>query len=282
MEMTPRLYGTVESPALWLDHWAYTEQLLLDGQPIPWFDATAFDSFFRKAHGLLDPEVVVLPVERLWREHVASSPELRDAMAEKKRSAYPAKAFLKDDQLRSRVRRCVELVTSAAPRAPLVLSVPSPRGLIAWAFHTAHDESLEDVDADLADSGAMYLSEFFSPLSDCAVAAVMVEEASSEPDVAAASLLAYAPLRNVCSHLRWELGLRFEGALGATEPFDFVVAKKPLVGANEPRVGAWLPDGLWRSKGAPARPEGTFLYAQVPHDANPETVLKRRDSLRTV
>jgi len=282
MDLIEALYGNGETSSrpLWLDHWQYTGPLLLRGLPIPWFQPTDFDGFFRKAHGLLEAEVVVFPISDLLQAHVQSAPELRGEMGSKKRTAFAARALLRDEALRSRVRQCVNLTTQAAPSKPLVLSMPSPQDLLAWAYESAHGNSPEEIDADLADSAAMYLSDFLSSLSDCAVAAVMAQENSQTESELTSFVPAYAPIRNACSHLRWQFGLRLAGGLRIPEEFDFAVSANPRGAQSDGPTGAWLPKEFWLEEGDFQQPQTGFLYGQIPADANPEFVLDRRKSLR--
>lgn len=282
MDLIEALYGNAETSSrpLWLDHWQYTGPLLLRGQPIPWFQPTDFDGFFRKAHGLLDAEVVVFPISDLFQAHVESATELRGEMGSKKRTAFPARALLRDETLRSRVRQCVDLTTQAAPNKPLVLSVPSPQGLLASAYHSAHGHSPEEVNADLADTAAMYLSDFLSSLSDCAVTAVMVEETSQTEPELTSFVPAYSPIRNGCSHLRWQFGLRLAGGLRIPEGFDFAVSANPSGAHSDGPIGTWLPKESWLEEGDFEQAQTGFFYGQIPADANPEFVLDRRKSLR--
>lgn len=274
-----RLYGKADAPVrpLWLDHWQYARQLLLRGEPVPWFRATEFDSLFRKADGLLDGDVVVLPVLPIMDAYAPSGSELAKEMGSKQRTAFATKTLLRDETLRSHVSSCIGLVAEAAPRKPIVVSVPSPRELLVWAYARAHGAPPSEVTVDLADNGAMYLSDFFSALGDCAIAGVMAEESAAE---LAEYQPAYASLRNVCTHMRWQLGLRVTGALRLAETFDFAVAATATQGSSERPVGMWLPNGFWAGETVFERPPTGFLYGRIPSDANPEHVLRCRNSLR--
>lgn len=275
-----RLYGRAGASTrpLWLDHWQYARQLLLRGEPTPWFRATEFDAFFRKVDGLLDGDVVVFPLLPIMDAHVPTGSELAKEMGSKQRTAFAAKALLRDETLRSSVSSCIGLMADAAPPKPIVVSVPSPRELLAWAYGRAHGAPPAEVTVDLADNGAMYLSDFFSALGDCAISGVMVEESPAE---LAEYQSAYSSLRNVCSYQRWGLGFRVAGSLERVEPFDFsVVTSPPGASAGALLWGAWLPHDFWATDAHFEQPTAAFLYGQIPADANPERVLQRREKLR--
>lgn len=269
--------GTSRRP-LWLDSWAYAQRLLLQGRPIPWFEPTAFDGFFRKSDQLLDADSVILPFRRLLRAHVESDPELSREMASKRRLVFPLKVLLRDELLRARVAECCGLIAQAMPRKPLVAAMPSPRELVGWAYSTAHDGSVPEVTVDTADSGSMVLSDFLSALGQCPISAVMVEEGA---DRLGEYLPAYSSLRNVCSHQRWGLGIRCESLDALEVPFDFVITQEIRGDSGHHTMrGLWLKDDIWADDSVIEAANAAFYYAQIPADAQPERVLERRETLR--
>lgn len=282
MGVNERLYasGNASNPPLWLDHWRYTQRLLLQAQPIPWLQAREFDAFFRKADGLLDADVIVLPLLDLLDAHARPDSDLVQEMGSKQRPGFAAKALLRDPVLRTHVGECVGLVVEAAPHKPLVVSIPSPQGLLGWAHTRAHGAPCPEVSVDSADSCAMYLSDLLSALAECRIAGVMAEETAVE---LADYLPVYSSVRNVCSYQHWSFGVRVDGSTETVGPFDFAVTTD-VVGRSGGDVawGAWLPDALWATDASFGRPTSDFLYGQVPADSNPERVLQRREELRGV
>ena len=84
---------------LWLDDADYSAALLA-GADAPWLDATAFVAWRRKAHSLLKPDVVTLPVAKVCAAWLVQDPALRLAMGSRSRVNFPLKTLLASAPLR--------------------------------------------------------------------------------------------------------------------------------------------------------------------------------------
>lgn len=269
-----------DKPLLWLDDNAYADKLLAGGKT-PWHDGAEYVAFRRKAHGLLRPDFVVIPVGRISAAWVASHPALKEAMAAKKRAIAPARTLLADEQLRTHLVEMLKGLRAAFAGAPLVLSIPSPRAWVIEAWQLAFGADAEvEVGGDEADSCSVYVAEFLRSFGESGVDGLLLREHEGAEPVSAEEIAWYQPVINIAGHYRWDLGLRLpsaEGFSGDVAGVQFVIAPKVLGGAVS---GLALGSGFWNGDAAPAAPAGGFRFAQVPTDAVPEKVLERLGTLR--
>lgn len=257
---------------VWVDSWAYCTRLFLEGKRLDWGNRAKVDEFVRKSDALIDSDVVTLPLHDFLQHALAQSPGLASAMGQKSRSGYALKTLLRDENLRQQFHEAVQVVVGAVPTKPVMIGVPAPRNLLAWAFEAAHQRRLEEITVDHADSASVYLSDFISSLSGLGVSGVFVEEGCADEEAWRHEAEIYVPLRNVTAHQHWQLGLRL-GFLPTDKEgqkaFDFVVT--PAANAS---TGLWLDDCFWSGQLEPA--EGRLRYGLIPAQANPETVLAQR------
>ncbi|WP_420465105.1 hypothetical protein [Panacagrimonas sp.] len=269
------------SPLLWLDDTRYAERLLAGGKT-PWADATEYVAFRRKAAGLLRPDVCAIPVGTACRAWVASHPELREAMAAKKRAVVPARTLLADEALRTQLLEMVRGLRAAFASQPLVLAFPSPRAWAGEAYRLAFGEDAEiEVGGDEADSCAVYVAEFLRSFGEVGVDAVLLEEAADAEPSSAEEIAWYQPVINLAAHYRWDLGLllsRGNDFSGAASGVQFVIAPAQIGGAV---AGMVLSEAFWDGQDAPGLANGAFRFGRVPADAVPEKVLERLASLRS-
>lgn len=271
---------SADGPALWLDDSDYSERLLANGRT-PWGDVAEYVAYRRKAHGLLRPDFVVLPLGRFADAHVAADAALRDAMAAKKRAVVPARTLLADEAWRAHLTELLKAMRAAFGSAPLVLALPSPRALVAQAYRLAFGPDAQvEVGGDEADACAVYVADFLSAFGESGVDGVLLEEAEGAEPAASEEIAWYQPVLNLAAHYRWDLGLRLPSAAGFSGPAEgvqFVIAPTAIVGAAN---GLALGAGFWNGDAPAAVPSGGFRYACVPPDAVPENVLERLATLR--
>jgi hypothetical protein len=252
---------------LWLDYTAYAGRLLAKGAP-PWLDAGACVAWQRKAQGLLKSSVATVAMGEICAAWLAAHPELREVMAGKRRAVFPLKTLLADETLRAHLVELTGALRAGSAGLPLVLVLPSPRRWLVLAQVQAHGEAGES-DDDAIDSAAVYIADFLRAFGECGVDAVLFEEAADDQP---ASADAYQAALNVAGHYRWDTGLRLPaaGSFAAAGPLSFVIAPKAVPGA---RAGCAVPAEFWSKAAPPPRPEGGFLFAEIPAAAQPEAVL---------
>lgn len=275
--------GNTAAPAVWLDAWNYCRRLFLDGRAAPWLSAAEFDGFIRKSDALLKSAVLTVPLGDYLDQVVNASSALRNEMSSKKRVGYALKSLLADKQVRDGFARAVRLASDAAPNRPVVVSCPSPRSLLAWAYRATHGSAPEEVTVDNADSAAVYLSDFLTILGTAGISGVLVNDDSANEAAWAQEQMIYTPLRNVTRHQRWSLVLRLActpAPEAGLADFDAVVLPAGTPPAPGSLRGVEIPADYWGGKVAdPAMPASGFRYAAVPADAVPETVMEQRRRL---
>lgn len=267
-------------PLVWLDDTAYSERLFRASRA-SWVDATALVAFRRQAAGLLRPEVTMLPVDLIVRTWLELHPELREAMATKKRTIAPLRRLLADEALREGLRQLLHALRAAFPGQPLALSLSSPRKWIEEASCEALGSGPGvPVSAEEVDAASVYIAEFLRGFGDAGVDAVLLHEAVGAEPVSGAEIAWYQPVINVAGHYRWDIGLllpeagRFSGAVSG---LSFAIAPQALSGCVP---GVATPAEFWNGGAAPRVPTGGFLFARIPADAVPERVLERLAELR--
>lgn len=265
-------------PLLWLDDDAYTDRLLAGGKT-PLLESGEFVAFRRKAAGLLKVEVTVVPVGAAAAAWAAKQPELKEAMASKKRAVVPVRTLLADEGLRATLVETVRALRGALPAQPLVLAMPSPRAWVNAAYRIAFGTETE-VGGDEADAAAVYVAEFLRSFGEAGVDGVLLVESAGADPANAGEIEWYQPVTNLAAHYRWALGLQFadgSGFSGDVKGVDFSIASKALPGAV---AGLAVPEAFWSGGDAPAVPAGGFRFARIPADAVPEKVLERLAVLR--
>lgn len=262
--------------ALWLDANAYGARLLA-GSQAPWLDVAACTAWQRKQQGLLKNEVASLPAAEVIAAWLAAQPALRAAMAAKSRTVYALKTLLADEALRAHLLELTRALRAGLSGQPLVLALPSPRAWVALAYEQAQGSRIE-VDDEDADSAALYLADFLQTFAEAGLDGLLLVEDENQPPLSAATLACYQSVANVAAHLRWDLGLLAPtlaedcGALPAG--WSYAIAPRPLAPLPTARA---LPADYW---GGTAAEPGDFVYARIPAEAQPETVLERLAALR--
>ena len=273
--LTDRLAGS-----LWLDYTAYAGRLLAGGS-VPWLDVDAASGWMRKAQSLLKSDVAVLPAAAVVSAWLNTHAELTAAMAAKSRAVFALKTLLADEPLRAHLAELARVLRAGLPKLPLLLAIPSPKLWVVQAHAQAHGGNAVEVDADTVDSAAAYIADFLRVFADSGLDGLVLEETAASEPAGADDLALYQPLFNVAAHYRWDVGLRlpgegrygYEGAAGLA----FALGARVLPGLV---TGVAVPSGYWSGGDVPARAEGGFRYAEIPAEANPESVLERLAALR--
>ena len=266
-------------PCLWLDYDAYAGALLANGS-VPWLDVDALIGWMRKAQSLLKSDVIAVPVATVVEQWLVVHPELKTAMAAKRRVVFPLKTLLADTALRSHLVSLVKPLRSSFAKPSLLLSLPSPRLWVALASAQALPGETIGIDADAVDSAAAYIADFLREFADCGIDGIVLRESAESEPASAEDLQLYQAVFNVAGHYRWDAGLRLPAAA-----HDAALAAGPAFVVS-PRGSATGVAGLvvnaefWAGEGPPECPTGGFRYAEIPVDAKPESVLDRLAALR--
>jgi hypothetical protein len=267
--MTIALASVVSPPssgrgtAVVLDHQQYAQAVILRGQPIPWADPVAYANFYNQAQQLLRPDATLLDLGALYVYLLADDEDLKLAMKARSRTGYALKTLLADEKA---ARAAFELasVVSQVSAAPLVLQIPSPTLWLARTHEFSGAGTVADLDADDAENAAIYVADWLRRQARLPVSMLLLDErwpATGELPIVDSS--AYAPVSNVTDHYRWALARRTHDRLDIFGP-SF--------------IATLLPQDYWLSEAASA-PSGALLFAEIPADAVPETVLSQRAKL---
>lgn len=262
---------------LWLDYAEYAGALLAGGK-VPWLDVSALVAWQRKAQGLLQSDVLELPLGTAAAAWLEAHPALREAMRAKRRALFPLRTLLADEALRAHLVELAQGLRASFARLPLALACPSPKRWALEAYREAFGEDPEIEPEDVEDA-AVYLADFLRSFGEVGVDLLLLRESAESEPADAAALEAYRPVLNVAAHYRWETGLAAPAGryAGGGAGLGFVIAPQALDGACAGRI---VPEAYWRGEAAPPCPERGFRYAGVPADAQPEAVLQRLAALR--
>ncbi len=261
---------------VWLDMTNYAGNLLADGV-IPWFNAADLLAWQCKAHKLLQPDVIVLPLGALAAAWIERDPKIIDTMRAKLRATWPLKVLLNQDALRSHLECVLQDLRASFRNSPLAISVPSPR---RWLEDTM---ALSDISANVGefeiDTASMYVADFLRLFGKAGLDAVLLEESSHSEPISSREVRWYQPVINVAGHFRWDLGLRLPTTAaysGGESGFDFLIAPKPIPG---PPCGLSLNDDFWLNGTLPRN--SPFVFWNIPEHGRPEQVLDRLSLLRS-
>ena len=272
--------AAADKPLLWLEDTAYIDRLLAGGKT-PWHDGAEYVALRRKAVGLLKPDVIAIPLGAFAKAWVAARPELRTAMAGKKRAVAPARTLLAEEGLREHLVETLKGLRAAFGGGLLMLTLPSPRAwvLLGWRLAFGDDAEIE-VGADETDACAVYVAEFLRCFGESGVDGLLLEDEPGAEPTSAEELSWYQPVINIAGHYRWDVGALLPTATafeGEASGLQFVIAPKAIAGAAN---GLALSDAFWTGESAPPVSPGAFRYAAIPADAIPEKVLERLATLR--
>lgn len=245
--------------ALILDHRAYAHQLILRGGPIPWDDLASYTNFFGQAQALLRPDVALVDLGAFVDHLLATDPRLVNAMSARSRTGFAFKTLMSDETVAALSAEFAGVVT-ATTRSPVVLQLPSPLRWIAQTHERVGAGAAADIDAEHAENLSVYLADWLRRFSGVPAVMLLLDGRpahAGDPD--ADELGAYASVINVAQHYRWAVGLRTDDRVEL---------------ADGSAKGVVLQADHWLSGDHPL-PAADFLFAELPPNAEPETVLAR-------
>lgn len=269
----PALLDAADRGLLWLDADAYAQRLFANGA-IDWLDAAAVIAWQRKTQGLLRSDVIALDAEPVISAWLLADPTRREAMRARGGSRFALKTLLADAGLRARMVALLNGLRASFETRLLALTMPGPARWLQLACGGANGAPPPTPDADDVEAAGMYVADFLRSFAETGVDALLL--GAGEP---VASADALTPVLNLCRHYRWDCGWRLSvaGSGDFDDPgFGYVVAATPLDGI---RTGIEVPQRFWQD-GHP--PDGSFRYARVPVELQPERVLERLAALRAV
>jgi hypothetical protein len=249
--------------AVIIDHQQYAQAVILRGQPIPWADPAAYASVYGQAQRLLRPDAALLDLGALYESLLASDEDLKLAMKARSRTGYALKTALADERTAAAALELASVVSQTSA-APLVLQIPSPMLWLARTHQLSGAGTVTDLDVDDAEKAAMYVADWLRRLSFLPVTILLLDErwpATGEPPRVDSP--ACIPVANVADHYRWALARRTDHRID-------------IVGS--PVSGTVVAKDYWLSDAANV-PSGDLLFAEIPADAVPETVLSQRAKL---
>lgn len=262
---------------LWLDYHDYAAQLLNKGAH-PWLDVAACVAWQRKAQGLLNSDVLTLPVAAVCAAWLDAHPALRLALASKRRTGFALRTLLADEALRALLIELAQGLRASFATLPLALACPSPRCWVVEAYRQAHGEAPAELSHDDIDSAAVYMADFLRCFGEVGIDLLLLHESADAEPAAAEPFVLYQPVFNVAAHYRWEPGLcQLAGHSAAEQPSAGFVIAPVAAGAGS---GALISPAFWEGGAPPRCPDGGFRYATIPAQAQPETVLRKLAELR--
>jgi hypothetical protein len=261
------------SRPVWFDSLAYCRAKLLADGPVPWASPGELGAFTAKAHGMFHSDALLLDVADLCAERVMAGPELRVAMGSRSRAGYALRTVLADDTVRAAAVDAVGAV-SGGDGTPVVLSMPSPAQWLTISAELAGQPAVPP-DADSADTAAVYIADYLRVFGTADVDGLLLDEGlTTAADLVPAD--AYRPVLNVAEHYGWATLICTPAA--PAWPHGAVAGIAGWIG-TEPSQHAgttwgWYADGdFWAGAGPDGDPD--LVFAVVPEDADPESVMAR-------
>jgi len=245
--------------AVIIDHEKYAQAVILRGQPIPWGDPVAYSQFLGQAQGLLKPDATLLNLGALYDHALAANDALKSSLSARSRTGYALKTLLADENTAGAALELASIVAQTSA-APLVLQIPSPMLWLALTHQLSAAGTVADLDVDRAENAAIYVADWLRRLSLLPVSMLLLDERwPGTGDLPLVDAAAYAPVSNVTGNYRWALARRTRDGV-------------EILGSAV--TGTVVPQDYWLSD-ATSAPSGDFLFAEIPADAVPETVLSQ-------
>ena len=256
--------SVVQSPptgrgtALVIDAAAYARRVILRDGAVPWTDLTQYTNYLGQIEGLLKPDVRLVDLGAFYADGLGRRPDLSEAMSARTRTGFALRTLLADDALAQNAAELLS-VSAQTSRLPLVVQVPSPLTWLGLTHMQATGESAADLDTDDGENASMYYADWLRRFSTVPVSLLLLDgRPGAVPGLPAEDVTSYTPLHNASEHYRWPLGLRTA---------DVTVCGHDLKGVT-------VPADYWTEDDVPV-PEGDFALAEIPAEAEPETVLAR-------
>lgn len=267
------LIAASPTPRLWLDDTAYTSRLLA-GARAPWLDAAEVVAWRRKAQALLQPDVIELDVSALVSAWIEARAPLRASMAAKRRMTAPLRTLLADEALRQHVAEIL-LGLRGSNAGPIALRIPSPPHWIAQAYEAAFGTSAKPGE-DEAESASLYVADFLRAFSEAGLDVLLLDEIPAATLATPGQASWRQSVINIARHYRWDVGLRADCDIDCDQSdLDFLIAPKGMRAME-------VSTSFWETGNVPSIATGSFWFASIPEDAQPELVLERLAALRSM
>ncbi len=265
---------TGRSRPAWFDSLAYCRAKLLGGAPVPWTSPGDLMAFTSKAQGMFASDALLVDVADLCASRVGADPELRAAMGVRSRAGYALRALLADDTVRAAAVDAVGAISGGGDGTPVVLSIPSPARWLTISTGQA-GQPAEPQDADRADTAAMYIADFLRVFGTAGVDGLLLDEGPVDA-VELVPADAYRPVLNVAEHYGWPTLMCTPAA--AAWPNGAVAGIAGWIGTTPPQAAGttwgWYGGGdFWAGADAPS--DARLVFAVVPGQADPESVMAR-------
>lgn len=263
---------------LWIDAWAYGQQLFNKGNPPPWGDVGAFVSYHRQLQGLVKSDILVVEVESFYDNWLQNNAGLLVNMAEKRRLGYALRTMLADAAARSQLHEIIKAVCDSNKNMPVVLALPSPKQWMANAHCRACKIDRAEVGWDEAESASMYVADFLRCFSDCELSGVLLRDLDTTGPASASDVARYQPVINVAQHYGWQTVIDgcADNFLASPESgVTFCLSEQSAEGG-----GLKLPKGCWDGTELPQFSGHGFWHVTIPQHAVPEQVLEIIEKMR--
>lgn len=195
--------------ALIIDSHDYARRVLLQDRDVPWADPTAAANHLGQAQALLPSALVVCRIDELLLA-AANDPARQEALTQKSRPGYAARALLADEELRTQIGAVITTLVRTQ-KTPVAVQIPGPTALLRAADDAVSGGN--DFDGDDAENASMYLSDWLRAVAAADIAALILDERT-----AACSADACQPVANLCEHRAWPWARRSVEALQFVEP----------------------------------------------------------------
>jgi len=259
----------------WLDSGRYVRSVFAGGQDGWYDDPATLVAATVQAQPLLRSDVHAIAVLGPFSRHLALAGAAADAPA--------VCAVLAQDKPRRLLAETIDaLLHKFGDRVDIALDCPSPRGLLP-AGGEADLDDLDDIAAGLLD---VIRTVADRPVRGLAISSDTAPGPEEDETESWSSLLAAA------RHYGWVTAIRLDGVtdhgqLDAGLPGDLLLLPRVPPGAlpDDRRHGGGLPPEAWADTSAAGQLIDTaarrgFRFGEIPHDAPPETVLTRINTLQ--
>ena len=263
--------------AIWFEAADYGRARLLAGGVVPWSSPADLTAFVGQLQGMFRSDAIAVDLADVFAQRAAGDDQLRAAMTARTRPGYALRTLLADERARGTAAEAVRALAATAGSVPLVLTVPAPGCWLGVAAELAGSDP-GPVDADRAETAAMYVADMLRTFGGLRVDGLVVDEGPTPasgltPPEASRSML------NVADHYQWAALFR-TGAVPAW-PAGPVPGVAAWIGSGPPTVPG-QPPGRWGLvsgpdfwDGADTPPDADLVVAAVPAQAEPDAVMKR-------
>jgi hypothetical protein len=189
----------------------------------------------------------------------------------------PLRALLSDERLHGHLSQLVRALREMTTK-PLALTIHSPQRWLSELYRRTCANQVEPNEDEIEDA-AGDVSRLLRALNDAGSDVLLLQEDPLPQARIGAWLDCYQSIVNTARHYRWDVGICLPGgALADIGELSFAIA--PADGG--PRaLGLAVDREFWGGAPVPGATVGNqFLYATIPEDAQPQSVLERLKELR--